>query len=700
MFKKIQFIICTIVMVSSMTISGQKLIKKAEMQVENGDFHLAVDSYRKYLSANSKDYLIMSKLAESLALAGELDDANELYENITKNTFIDANVYRKHGDLLKKLGMFEEAKASYTTYSTYVPQDGQHCLKGMEFAIKAQSNKADYETFVMPSNSTVSDFGLTFYKDLPVFSSFRNDILMTEAERLTNVDELAHKSFLYNAKKNRLGFIKNIEGNMNHIGPLSFSANGTSCAMIESKIKDTYSFITADRISKLYIADINDKGEVTSSKPFTYNEVGSSINSAHMAFDGSAIYFSSNRPGGYGGYDIYVSYLDEGKWSLPKNLGSEINTIGNEITPFLQKNELYFSSDFHIGIGGYDIVKSKVENGVWTEVTNVGSGVNSINDEYFPSFNRMGELYVTSNRLGGRGGNDIYKTRKIITDDQDGLLVDIPKAVSLDAITAETQKHTGNPELDAMVSLKGSNTEIVERTSSPMAQEVAFKLPVFDTKVVGNTEADDSYFIGAHRIALDQAIPNTEVFFIQLASMSSVKPNFKRFKSLVKFGNVYKMHNGSSIKVRLGYFDNRAEAENILAKVRANGFQDAFITFELLNTAKMELILTSSDADSFTDEGNFHSKNPTEEMRNFKTGNKYKVRLASYEDPIWFDVNKVKDLGRIEQWTKGGWTIFILAGYNNLEEAKAATVSAQNRGFKTAEVVIDNGGILERLKQN
>ncbi|HMU06057.1 MAG TPA: SPOR domain-containing protein, partial [Saprospiraceae bacterium] len=325
---------------------------------------------------------------------------------------------------------------------------------------------------------------------------------------------------------------------------------------------------------------------------------------------------------------------------------------------------------------------------------------NSINDEYFPSFNRMGELYVTSNRLGGRGGNDIYKTRKIIADEHDGLLVDIPQAVSLDAIAAETQKHTGNPELDAMVSMKGSNTEIVERTSSPMAQEVAFKLPVFDTKVVGNMEADDSYFIGAHRIALDQAIPNTEVFFIQLASMSSVKPNFKRFKSLVKFGNVYKMHNGSSIKVRLGYFDNRAEAENILAKVRANGFQDAFITFELLNTAKMELILTSSDADSFTDEGNFHSKNPTEEMKNFKTGNKYKVRLASYEDPIWFDVNKVKDLGRIEQWTKGGWTIFILAGYNNLEEAKAATVSAQNRGFKTAEVVIDNGGILERLKQN
>ncbi len=87
-------------------------------------------------------------------------------------------------------------------------------------------------------------------------------------------------------------------------------------------------------------------------------------------------------------------------------------------------------------------------------------------------------------------------------------------------------------------------------------------------------------------------------------------------------------------------------------------------------------------------------------MRKFKVGGKYKVRLASYEDPIWFDINKVKDIGRVEQWTKGGWTIFILAGYNDLEDAKQALVKAYNRGFKTAEVVIDNGGILERLKQN
>jgi len=149
----------------------------------------------------------------------------------------------------------------------------------------------------------------------------------------------------------------------------------------------------------------------------------------------------------------------------------------------------------------------------------------------------------------------------------------------------------------------------------------------------------------------------------------------------------------------LGYFTDRKEAEDILVKVRANGYKDAFIAFEVLNTAQMELILTGTDEQSFTDNGNFNTRNP-EVARDYKSGNKYKVRLASYEDPIWFDVNKVKDLGRIEQWTKGGWTIFILAGYADLETAKKAQIQANNRGFKTAEVVIDNGGILERLKQN
>ena len=79
------------------------------------------------------------------------------------------------------------------------------------------------------------------------------------------------------------------------------------------------------------------------------------------------------------------------------------------------------------------------------------------------------------------------------------------------------------------------------------------------------------------------------------------------------------------------------------------------------------------------------------------TGVNYKIRLASYEDPIWFDTNKVNDIGVIEQWSKGEWTIFVLSGFNNLEEAQIAKLAAVNRGYRAAEVVIDRNGILEKM---
>ncbi|MFZ1790109.1 MAG: hypothetical protein WAT92_17450, partial [Saprospiraceae bacterium] len=78
----------------------------------------------------------------------------------------------------------------------------------------------------------------------------------------------------------------------------------------------------------------------------------------------------------------------------------------------------------------------------------------------------------------------------------------------------------------------------------------------------------------------------------------------------------------------------------------------------------------------------------------------YKIRLASYEDPIWFDLKKVNDLGHIEQWSKGTWTIFVISGFKSFQDAEQARVKAVNRGFTSAEVVIDNGGVIESIKKN
>ncbi|HMT00121.1 MAG TPA: hypothetical protein PKA12_15310, partial [Saprospiraceae bacterium] len=146
--------------------------------------------------------------------------------------------------------------------------------------------------------------------------------------------------------------------------------------------------------------------------------------------------------------------------------------------------------------------------------------------------------------------------------------------------------------------------------------------------------------------------------------------------------------------------------------------KDAFIVEQELSTSDLELML--SQLDNINNAGNVNSapkSNPTVHNNKPKndahTGNfeytkplpevtdrEYKVRLGSFEDPIWFDSKKVRDLGRLEQWTKGAWTIFILGGYSNYDDADQARIQAINRGYADAEVVIDNGGIIERIKKN
>ncbi|MBX3165451.1 MAG: OmpA family protein [Bacteroidetes bacterium] len=105
-----------------------------------------------------------------------------------------------------------------------------------------------------------------------------------------------------------------------------------------------------------------------------------------IASDGLTLYFVSDRPGGYGGIDIWLTKKDPvtGQWGVPQNLGPSINTSGDEKTPFIHSDSetLYFSSNGHLGFGGYDIYYSrKDEKGEWTEAENIGSPINGESDD-------------------------------------------------------------------------------------------------------------------------------------------------------------------------------------------------------------------------------------------------------------------------------------------------------------------------------
>ena len=128
--------------------------------------------------------------------------------------------------------------------------------------------------------------------------------------------------------------------------------------------------------------------------------------------DGTKIYFSSNREGGYGGKDIYcVKKLPNGKWSLPTNLGGMINTEEDEDGPFISSDgvTLYFASRGHKNMGGYDLFKTKLqENKQWQEPRNMGYPINSVMDDIFISTVNNEDYFFSSNRAGGYGFSDIY----------------------------------------------------------------------------------------------------------------------------------------------------------------------------------------------------------------------------------------------------------------------------------------------------
>jgi len=131
-----------------------------------------------------------------------------------------------------------------------------------------------------------------------------------------------------------------------------------------------------------------------------------------LSVEGNTLYFSSNRPSGSGGFDLYVSEkTDNGKWSIAKNLGKNINTKGNEISPSIYDDALYFSSNGRIGVGGYDIYKiSKKADKTWTELANMGSPYNSVRDDasFILSYDRK-RAFISSSRHGSKGGLDIYE---------------------------------------------------------------------------------------------------------------------------------------------------------------------------------------------------------------------------------------------------------------------------------------------------
>jgi len=664
-------------------LTGQADAEQLKLQLSIGAYQRVIQDIDSAEKNGNLDAEIQSIKAEAYCLSGNISEGIELFGKLDSSSGMQDHHYILYGNALRSTGNFDAAAAAYQKAGLSGNPVANHYLTTLETAKNILAKKPAYTLIGSPLNSDASDFGISFRNDIAVFSSFRNALPQDDSSLPT----AGQKTILSNGEKYQLLTSKTHNGVFT--GPCSFISDVNEFIYITAEMSEDCGPVCDKNKGTLHLASLNGSGMINEPAELLFEEFIGSIHSAQLTESGYTIYFSSNKPGGYGGYDIYVSYKINGEWSAPKNVGPSVNTTGNEITPFFYTGNLLFASDFHPGIGGYDIFSCKMENGLWSAPENLGNVINSLANETFPYKNQQNEFFITSDRLGGKGNHDIYQVIKIMDEDASLVSADVLNDAPTAVLLPEDNKAS---QLSDQLEVK------LVASSEIIAARETFTMPEYITpenEVAANVENNAAApALGDYRNKGNVLGPNDPMYFIQVVSLTSFQPDFSHFHKLTKYGNLYKVTTNGVVKVRLGYFQTRAEADELVTIVRNMGYKDAFIIHENMNISGLELIMVKSGDD---DKNTEIAAAPKKEAKNIP--NIYKVRLAAYEDPIWFDINKVKDLGRIEQWTKGTWTIFILAGFDNFDTARKAQQAAISRGFRTAEIVIDNQGILERITQ-
>jgi outer membrane protein OmpA-like peptidoglycan-associated protein len=181
----------------------------------------------------------------------------------------------------------------------------------------------------------------------------------------------------------------------------------------------------------VYFGKIDQSGNIKESKPFKFNKhLAYGIMNPFVDKNTNRLYFASDMPGGLGGFDIYYSEFDDNlNFSAPVNLGPLVNTPHNESHPSVYDDKFYFTSQGHIGLGGMDLFVGDNINGIVDNIRNMGLPYNSIRDDFYFIASSDGKSYISSDRKGGQGLDDIYtvkellKVLKILVEDCNGELI-------------------------------------------------------------------------------------------------------------------------------------------------------------------------------------------------------------------------------------------------------------------------------------
>ena len=449
--KNIKQILLILIVLSVQCVSAQqKDLKRAKRYFDRTYYSEALPIYEEAVE-DKQSLEIVKNLADCYYYTNDLVNAQRWYRYLIK-TFNepDQEYYFRYVQTLKASGNTEEATAFTRNYLSQNPDPT--VLAGFEKDIHELENiTAIGNRFTiksLPVNTKNAEFGAVKYGDNLVYSGVANSGLFGKVYKWNNENYLDLVTIpLSNLKSTdtivaTTSFSETVNTAM-HEADAIFTKDGKTMYFTRNNFKKGKRAKDKNKVSNLQIfkAELAD-GKWSNIVALPFNSDDYSTEHPALSNDEKILYFASDMPGTLGSFDIYSVAVNNGNFDVPKNLGNTVNTPRKEQFPFVSKdNKLYFSSNGREGYGSLDVFVSDIKDGTYSKALNIGLPVNSGYDDF--AFNidpDTKEGYFSSNRLEGKGSDDIYglkETKPLIVEDCkqfiSGVITDVDTTLPLDS---------------------------------------------------------------------------------------------------------------------------------------------------------------------------------------------------------------------------------------------------------------------------
>ncbi len=415
--KQILLFLLSVMFLTSACTYVQK-IKDGTTAFERKQYKVAIPMLKRE-HKRAKSRVEQGKLAfligESYKLTNQSDEAIQWYLTAYDNAYgVDA--LREYAYALKRTQQYTDAIRAFKDLGNEIgsPYEYRREIQGCEIALKWLEEGA-YEEYTIDRvgfNTRASDYSPSIYLgNALVFTSDRPESMGEEAYNWTGKDFM--DLFIVDLNTNDVTPFEAPINTPNNEGSVTFSRDFNEMYFTRCFGDENNAAYCKLMMSK------KDGNSWTVPQVLSFIEPGVNYMHPALSADATTLYFAALHPDGWGGYDIYTSTRTLEGWDVPKLMSRTVNTIGNEVFPFIDGDTLYFSSDFHNGMGGLDIFRTyKFKNGDWTPVFNLKAPINSGADDFGYIVDYRAPIidpkvihkgYFTSTRDDSKGLDDIYQ---------------------------------------------------------------------------------------------------------------------------------------------------------------------------------------------------------------------------------------------------------------------------------------------------